>query len=274
MAQQQQPLSNQLFNQDAQRAQPELEAAVLRFWDVVRKTADSVVTLRQENAKLRAIPQQSKTAELELLDKLAEASTEYERFRDSTAELRSSFDQLRAENLDVQGQYDVLQSQHSEVLAQLHTLQAEHETLMNKYQQTRSDLETRATDAEALRSELESVNNRYVAVADQLEVLSASSASNEESSFDPDVRTEELLATIADLESRLQRYRAAGLAYVEDPALDGQMSLFSPPKRSDNGALESRNSSGKSGLTPEELRTLAMRLDAVADRIGGLFGIS
>lgn len=44
-----------LFEEDAvNKAQPELEASVLRFWDTVRKSADVIVTLRQENSILQS----------------------------------------------------------------------------------------------------------------------------------------------------------------------------------------------------------------------------
>lgn len=50
---QQQPQN--LFEEDAvNKAQPELEASVLRFWDTVRKSADVIVTLRQENSILQS----------------------------------------------------------------------------------------------------------------------------------------------------------------------------------------------------------------------------
>ena len=52
-------LPDPLFEQDAQIAatpdsKADIEAAVGRFWDTVRKSADDIVTLRQENMMVNA----------------------------------------------------------------------------------------------------------------------------------------------------------------------------------------------------------------------------
>ncbi len=90
---QQQPSA--LF-QDDQRVQPELEASILRFWDTVRKSADTIVTLRQENTRLKA---DVAAARSEVTTARAETSTvraEGDALRASLAELETTIADLSA----------------------------------------------------------------------------------------------------------------------------------------------------------------------------------
>jgi hypothetical protein len=88
----------------------------------------------------------------------------------------------------------------------------------------------------------------------------------------------ELQTELADVNAELQRamtivqrYREAGLRHLEHPDMAGQMTLFMPAAAQPSGVSEGRL---HAMMTKEEVLALADRLDSVANRIGGLFGIS
>ncbi len=73
-------LPDPLFEQDAQIAatpdsKADIEAAVGRFWDTVRKSADVIVTLRQENMMVNAQNQALRESEQELQNRIDELQT-------------------------------------------------------------------------------------------------------------------------------------------------------------------------------------------------------
>lgn len=250
----QQPSPNPLFATHSETSTPEIESALQRFWEVVRRTADEMVTLRQVNMKLNDEVQRlnveltqlseqleaarstqtsvvSREREQELLDKLAVAATEFERHRDEAHGFRVEAELVKAER-------DALQR----------------------------ELETLRESIEALRS----AEASSPAEIDQAAELQPTQA------FQSADTHEILMARITDLEQTLARYRSAGLAYIENPIHDGQMSLFAPipPTMAEQGASNHHGTSTREGLRAEDLRAIATRLDSVAERIGGLFGIS
>lgn len=250
----QQPSPNPLFATHSETSTPEIESALQRFWEVVRRTSDEMVTLRQVNVKLNDEVQRlnfevaqlseqleaarsmqtsvvSRVREQELLDNLAVAATEFERHRDAAVALRVEADAVKAER-------DAL----------------------------RHDLDTLRESIEALRSA------EATSPADVPQIVEVEPTQT----FQSADTHEMLMARITDLEQTLARYRSAGLAYIENPIHDGQMSLFAPipPTMAEQGASNQHGTSTREGLRAEDLRAIAARLDSVAERIGGLFGIS
>jgi chromosome segregation ATPase len=250
----QQPSPNPLFTTLSETSTPEVEAALQHFWEVVRRTADEMVTLRQVNTRLNdevqrlnveltQLSEQLETArsmqisvvsrerEQELLDKLAVAATEFERHRDEALGFRAEAELVKAER-------DALQR----------------------------EIETLRESVEALRSA------EATSPADGPQIVKVEPTQT----FQSADTHEMLMARITDLEQTLARYRSAGLAYIENPIHEGQMSLFAPipPNMAEQGALNQHGTSSRESLRAEDLRAIAARLDSVAERIGGLFGIS
>ncbi len=249
----QQPVTSPLFSAQPDHALPEVDAALQRFWDVVRRTAEAMVTLRQDNASLVAevsrltnlvddltaqldVARATQNApvrherEQELLDQLAIASTEYERFREAAEA--------------VSRQRDTLAEEREALAAELTTLAAERDALK--------------ADVEAGRAQQETSTTRT------------------EPSFEAADTHELLMNRIAELEHTVAEYKAKAVLGTSDSMHDGQMSLFGPAPTAltDKGASATTTSVHLQGLTGNELRAIAARLDSVADRIGGLFGIS
>jgi hypothetical protein len=235
----QQPSASPLFTSQPEAAMPEVDAALRRFWDVVRRSAETMVSLRQDNARLTdevrrltdavaeltrnlelaqqvAAPVASYEREQELLDQLAIASTEYERYRDATAIVQHNYDALKLE----------------------------HAALLEEQEAVRQQPQTEVAQAEPA----------FVA-ADTHEML---------------------MARISQLEHTVALYRAASFANIENPHPDGQISLFAPAPlpNLEKGAPVAATESAAPSLSGQELRAIASRLDSVAERIGGLFGIS
>lgn len=328
-----------------QKAQPELEAAILRFWDTVRKSADIIVTLRQENARLQAKAGQTvdDAALREELDELRSVNalfaTELEELRlrvahpeetapvpvaDVNTELHAELDQLRTSVLkaddeirrlraeladrdqqialltvdapsgdlvaerdaqahvieELRGELSVLR----ERLTEAEDLVQDHQMLSQQLMQVRTELETRArlmqelqttlmdrpnlaeleAERERERMELEALRERLA----DLEPLVQRNESHEEAIAKLEQELGELKEDLDRAMRIIERYRAAGLRYVEDPEMDGQMPLFM------QGAPSVSRAATPTGLSKDEVVALADRLDDVAKRIAGLFGIS
>lgn len=330
-----------------QKAQPELEAAILRFWDTVRKSADIIVTLRQENARLQAKagqtvddsalreeleelrsvnalfateleelrlrvvqPAEPVPAAAEVVNVNDELIAEVETLRTSIQRADDEIRRLRAELTDRDQQIALLSvdapsadlvaerdaqahvieelrgelSTLRERLTEAEDLVQDHQMLSQQLMQVRTELETRArlmqelqttlmdrpnlaeleAERERERLELEALRERLA----DLEPLVQRNESHEEAIAKLEQELGELKEDLDRAMRIIERYRAAGLRYVEDPEMDGQMALFM------QGAPSVSRASTPTGLSKDEVVALADRLDDVAKRIAGLFGIS
>lgn len=380
------------------RAQPELEASVLRFWETVRKTADTIVTLRQENARLqayaakqgdstelraeiaalkadammlRAANEQLQTENHSLTVALAteqqrepvlvessvnaELQAEVEQLRAAFAQLQTATEQLQTENqslmvalaaeqqrepvlvespvnADLQAEAERLRAANAALALELDAMQtrlteelttAQTEPIMVE-SPVNQELEA---EIEQLRADLASLELQHTAYALQLkeqdEVIvdlqatladQQRAAAQAEALFaepvDADHEREliaiealqerlreleplaqrhgeheaaivELEAELTDVKEQLQRamsivqrYREAGLRHIEDPTMAAQMTLFAPAMPAAPVTFDNGRASLHSTMSKEEILALADRLDNVAMRIGGLFGIS
>lgn len=345
--QQSQPLFVEEGAAQQHKAHPELEAAILRFWDSVRKSADIIVTLRQENARLQAKQGQTvdDTALREELDELrsvnalfateleelrnravqtievpvevpvevpsainAQLEAEIMNLREAVLKADEEIRRLRADLSDRDQQIAVLKAMPEqdyaaerdaqgkvieelrgeltvlrERLTEAEDLVQDHQMLSQQLMQVRTELETRARLMQELQTTLLDRPNLMELEAErERERLELEALQERLRDLEPLVkRNEEHEEAIAKLEQELgelkedldramrviERYRAAGFRYVEDPEMEGQMPLFMQGSATPRAVTPT-------GLSKEEVVALADRLDDVANRIAGLFGIS
>lgn len=238
----QQEQSQQLFadasvDAQSQKAQAELEATVLRFWDTVRKSADVIVTLRQENAILQSQVQSLRKSETEL-------QTRVDDFLGHIAELeRKIQDQASqpeplppAPALAAQATEDLIIKAHEAEVRALRTNIDRLEDELNNMQNALNEAQMQLGDHQAIAQQLAHVRTEL------------------------DARTSLLL----ELQANLEEQRAQRL--LERGNLDQrQLDIF--------GSLPQPQQQHK-GITPAEMLVLASRLDALSGRISSLFGIS
>jgi|694.fasta_scaffold118892_2 DNA repair exonuclease SbcCD ATPase subunit len=329
------------------RAQPELEASVLRFWETVRKTADTIVTLRQENARLQAnAAKQGDSTELraEIAALKADAmmlraaneqlqtenhsltvalATEQQREpvvveSPVNAELQAEAERLRAANAALALELDAMQTRLTEELTTAQTepivvespvnqeLEAEIEQLradlasielqhtayalqikeqdevIVDLQATLADQQRAATQAEAIFAEPVDADHERELIAiealqerlRELEPLAQRHGEHEAAIVELEAELTDVKEQLQRAMSIVQRYREAGLRHIEDPTMAAQMTLFAPAMPAAPVTFDNGRASLHSTMSKEDILALADRLDNVAMRIGGLFGIS
>jgi chromosome segregation ATPase len=225
-----------LFVESEAASAPDLQRAIEHFWTAVRKSAEVIVTLRQENTILQSNLAVRKAAEEELLLRVDQ--------------LLLRIEELERDRAEQQARLDAPPAVIAVDTAQIDDLNATIRELTENLEQARAHQEAHGLEREALERRL-------------LELERAATLTESSS--------EELVALrdeVADLQQQLdqamaiiERYRAAGLRHIEDPETEHQIALF--------GVTPARQL-----LTEEELTQLATRLDAVADRVSELLGIS
>lgn len=231
--------------QDAQsmKAQAELEATVLRFWDTVRKSADVIVTLRQENAILQSQVQSLRKSETDLQNRV-------EDFLGRIADLE---DRLASAQLAPSP------SAHVEPLYPESSSEAEAtEALIIKAHEAevrglRTNIDRLEDELNRLQNDLNEANMRlgdHQAISLQLTAVRA----------ELDARTSLLL----ELQMNLEEQRS-------QRALDQRPT---DPRQLDQRQLDIFGSAPQRGMAPAEMLALASRLDALSGRITSLFGIS
>lgn len=225
-----------LFVEQKSASAPDLQYAIEHFWNAVRKSAEVIVTLRQENTMLQANLAARKASEDELLHRVDQLLTRIEELECDRAE--------QQKRLEVQPAVVTVDT------SQIDDLQATIRELTENLEQARVHQQAHGLEREALEHRL-------------VELERAATITEGSSEERTALRDE-----IADLRQQLdqamsiiERYRAAGLRHLEDPETEHQMSLF--------GVAAARQL-----LTEEELTELAARLDSVADRVSELLGIS
>lgn len=323
-----------LFEEEAHvapRVQPELEALVLRFWDMVRKSADVIVTLRQENASLQAKLQQAQqpkvdeSAQKELLDALTDSEATVHALREEVAAisaLRDEVEELRSLNATMALEVDRLlklevvlehtRQQEQELLDKLAVVQAEAEemrraidrtedvtpvvidqqpqaasnmdseevaNLTSQLMQVRMELESRTMALQELRAAmLSEAQDRPAeqqadveqiilerealrARVDELDLVAQRYAEAQERIVELEDTSNELREELARTMAVVNKYRAAGMAYLEDPAMEGQVPLF---------GMEAGSKAVSAYMTEAEALELANRIDAVAQKLAEL----
>ena len=245
---------------DAQLDQPlgveadgSVKDAINRLWDVVKTGADIIVTLRQENTMLSSQMSSLRKSETvlqsqveEFLGRIADleqGAITPEAPGDSTDRLEDRIAELEVELAAAREELNETSTTLSETKAELAENKAhldDQVEISQQIVQLRGELESRAQ----LLAELqEDFDNRQVALR-------------------PDDERDLLQAELDRSLQIIERYRAAGLRHLEDPDTENQATLFSV------GNIQT------SGMTIEELRALADRLDGVAKRLDDLFGLS
>lgn len=210
--------------------------AVQRMWEVVRKGADVIVTLRQENAQLQMQMAQVRRSEAELqerVDNFVEriAKLEEKNMMPGITDTRHGIPIDRLE--------DKIAALEAE-LADAHARLTEHNDLSQQLMQVRLELEARTQLFQELQDNYDDRPSAPSAVEEERDRLQA-----------------ELDKTLAIIE----RYRAAGLRHVEDPASQDQLALFVP-------------SEGGVSMSAADIRFLAARLESVAIQLDELAKLS
>ena len=153
------------------RVQPELEATLLRFWDMVRKSADVIVTLRQENTSLQSKLQNARTTpeqppeELQhLRDALTDSESEVHALREDLASLptlRGDVDEMRS--LTVTMSAEIARLEKLEVV--IDELRTSEQDLIGKLTDTQAELEE-------MRRAVDRTEDLKKVTSDKLEVRS------------------------------------------------------------------------------------------------------
>lgn len=186
-----------LFPSQEVAAASDIRSAIDHFWAIVHKSADVIVTLRQENTVLQSNLAVRQAAEEELLMRIDQLLFRVE-------ELENERDRL----LD-QPTVDPDQS------AQIETLRTQVRELSEHLESARAHQKAHGLEREALEHrllELERSATIVEASSDELMALRDEVASLQE-------QLEKALAIV-------ERYRSAGLRHLEDPETEHQMALF------------------------------------------------
>ncbi|MBU3742431.1 MAG: hypothetical protein FGM24_09140 [Candidatus Kapabacteria bacterium] len=187
-------------------AQPELEAAVLRFWETVRKSADTIVTLRQENARLQArLAQASDTTELRA--EIAALKADVMTLRATNEQYQTDIMGLRAElAAERQKEAVVVESPvNAELLAEVERLRAANAAAALELE----SMQTRMTDELAQAVTIESpVNPELEAEIEQLRAdvasLERTITTHLQQIRERDHIIVDLQATVADMQGELE----------------------------------------------------------------------
>jgi len=215
-----------LFQQEGaqqHRAQPELEASILRFWETIRTSADTIVTLRQENARLKVrAAQAADTSELraEIAGLKADTMTlraANEQYQQDIATLRVELSAERSRqpvvvespvNAELQAELELLRQEHATVFANLEATQA----MLAEEQQREPVVVESPVNAELL-AETERLREAHAALTVELEVTQAMLA--EEQQREPQVVESPVNAELLAETERLRAAHAAVLIEVE-----------------------------------------------------------
>jgi chromosome segregation ATPase len=225
-----------LFVEPEAVSAPDLKSAIEHFWTAVRKSAEVIVTLRQENSMLQSNLAVRKAAEEELLLRVDQLLVRIEELERDRAEQQTQIDTAPAIVTVDTSQIEDLQATIRELTENLEQARAHHEA----HGLEREALEHRLLELERAATITESSSEELTALQDEV--------------LDLRQQLDQAMAII-------ERYRTAGLRHLEDPETEHQMALF--------GAAAARQL-----VTEEELTELARRLDTVADRVSELLGIS
>ena len=225
-----------LFIEPEAASAPDLQRAIEHFWTAVRKSAEVIVTLRQENTMLQSNLAVRKAAEEELLLRVDQ--------------LLVRIEELERDRAEQQTQIDTAPAIVTVDTSQIEDLQATIRELTENLEQARAHQEAHGLEREALEHRLLELERAATITESSSEELTAL----QDEVLDLRQQLDQAMAII-------ERYRTAGLRHLEDPETEHQMALF--------GAAAARQL-----VTEEELTELARRLDTVADRVSELLGIS
>jgi chromosome segregation ATPase len=225
-----------LFVEPEAALAPDLKSAIEHFWTAVRKSAEVIVTLRQENTMLQSNLAVRKAAEEELLLRVDQ--------------LLVRIEELERDRAEQQTRIDAAPTLVTVDTSQIEDLQATIRELTENLEQARAHQEAHGLEREALEHRLLELERAATITESSSEELTAL----QDEVLDLRQQLDQAMAII-------ERYRAAGLRHLEDPETEHQMALF--------GAAAARQL-----VTEEELTELARRLDTVADRVSELLGIS
>ena len=254
----QQHQADQPEEQQSPTDQPEalahesVKAAVQRMWDVVKRGADIIVTLRQENQILQ--------------NQLSSLRKSEEGLQNQVEEFLGRIDALE-KGAPVSGEpgqgIDRLEDRVQELESSLHLAQEQLEQTTEELRAKQAELEATAEQLEdqtevtqqltQLRSELEARTQLLQELQDSFEHRSSVTI---ESDDDRDKLQDELERALAIID----KYRTAGLRHLEDN--EDQLAMFAA------GKVDTTT------LTNEELLALSQRLEGVAKRLDELFGLS
>ncbi|MDZ4746382.1 MAG: hypothetical protein SGJ05_10320 [bacterium] len=240
----------------AQKAQAELEATVLRFWDTVRKSADVIVTLRQENAILQAQVQSLRKSETELQSRVQD-------FLERIADLETRMSTAQGSVVHHQEQIA------SPAIA--HERQVVSNVEAAPYQPDNDELNARAHDATERAQELmlarelehevevRSLRKNIDRLEDELNRLQNELNEAQGQLTDHKVISQQLAFVRTELEARTKLLQDLQIT-LEENRNQRQLDIFS--------------SVVQPGMAPAEMVALASRLDVLSGRISSLFGIS
>ena len=257
-------------------AHENVRKAVQSMWDVVRKGADLIVTLRQENtillnqmSSLRKSEQdlQSRVSEfLERIDALEQEAmqagssesknpgTGIDRLEDRVGELEAA---LSVAQQQLEETAEALRSKEEELEQTAGMLEEQTEVTL-QLSQLRSELEARTQLLQELQDGFEQRDAPMAPDAD----LDLTGSSAGQLVVDTDDDRDSLQAELDRALQIIERYRSAGLRHLEDPDTEDQLTMFV------EGKVDA------STLTNEELFALSERLEGVAKRLDELFGLS
>lgn len=254
------PSPDGLANESPQQEQPlgieadgSVKAAIDRLWDVVKTGADIIVTLRQENTMLSSQMSSLRKSESAL-------QAQVEEFLGRIADLENAPATAEAPGESTDRLEDRISTLEAELTAAREELNETSSTLTEtqaELEEKRAHLEDQAEISQQivqLRAELESRTQLLAELQEDFE--------NRHVTLEPDEERDRLQAELDRSLQIIERYRAAGLRHLEDPTTEDQTTLFNISE------VET------SGMSIEELRALADRLDGVAKRLDDLFGLS
>jgi chromosome segregation ATPase len=215
---------------------PQLEATVLRFWETVRKSADIIVTLRQENTILSNQLQQMRHAEATLNDKI-----------------NGFLERIQVLEEEQQRHSDVVANDHNAQLLQFeereHPLAVENEQLNNDIQQLRKQLliaQQRANETDVLVETLTKVQADLSARNDQLS---------------------ELHHQLEQVLQESERVKPFDIDGERDQADDQQISMFTVPAATLTATKAPRANSNQEQNIDDDLEACALRIEAIADML-------
>lgn len=285
----------------------EIETAVERFWEIVRKSADVIVTLRQENTMLNAQNQALRRSEQELQSSVDELLLRITTLEDQLAAVpvadngvnQESVLQAEALLADMQRNIDRAEDElrstretlelQSEELTRRTELIQQRDAELASMQARLSETEQQLQEAYLHLADNIEIQKQLVAVKIELEAREQQFQELQESFSEAHQTTPERKA----LETRLRELELASTAYdeskmriaeLEDEIVDlrqqleqaitrgNQLTLFTPSVDVSPSAGEGQ--AIRQLMTEEELTALAERLDNVADRVAQLLGIS
>jgi DNA repair ATPase RecN len=284
--QQDQQAPHQADDQRAELSAPNVEAvndsvraAIQRMWDVVRKGADIIVTLRQENTIL-----QNQIGSLKHSEEVLQ--TRVEDFLGRIAELERQSDDFT--DSDPGTSTDRLEDRVGELEALLHDAQQQLDQTTAQLQQREAELshvQERLEENAEISQQLSQVRNELEARTQLLQELQEQFDGREITIDDNDEERDRLQAELDRSLKIIEKYRSAGLRHLEEEGTEDQIALFGDSSRFqvpgskfvEQGMLnmEPGTRNQEPGTDSDlELRALADRLEGVAKRLDDLFGLS